>query len=59
MKAELLLDPFRYGRPATPSESIDRVSRRRSAGGRGRVVVALGSLYFSGDIREAVEKLRK
>lgn len=50
----------RYGKPATPRDTIeDGVALARELAGPDGVVVALGSLYFSGDIRKAVEKIKE
>lgn len=50
----------RYGKPATPRDTIDDgVALARELAGPDGVVVALGSLYFSGDIRKAVEKIKE
>ena len=50
----------RYGKPATPRDTIDDgVALAREMAGPDGVVVALGSLYFSGDIRKAVEKIKE
>jgi dihydrofolate synthase/folylpolyglutamate synthase len=60
MKVEELKDTLSvYGLPVTACQSIDAgvAEAVRQAGSDG-VVCALGSLYFSGDIREAVKGLR-
>jgi dihydrofolate synthase/folylpolyglutamate synthase len=60
MKAKKLAEILSAGgMPATPCASIpDGVREAIRQAGESGTVVALGSLYFSGDIREAVEKLK-
>ena len=48
-----------YGRPVTACESIpEGVQEAVKLAGEDGIVCALGSLYFSGDVREAVKKLK-
>ncbi len=60
MKAEKLKEILSvYGKPVTASASIpDGVSEAIKQAGPDGIVCALGSLYFSGDIREAAESLK-
>ena len=49
----------RYGIEATPKGSVDEgVTAAMEKAGADGVVVALGSLYFSGDIRKALEQCK-
>ncbi|SHH52909.1 dihydrofolate synthase / folylpolyglutamate synthase [Sporobacter termitidis DSM 10068] len=61
MQAEKLAELLTaYGLPVKACSTIeDGVAEAISAAGEDGVVVALGSLYFSGDIREAVNALKK
>jgi dihydrofolate synthase/folylpolyglutamate synthase len=61
MKADKLAEFLRNtGKPATACASIpDGVKEAIRQAGEDGIVVALGSLYFSGDIREAVEELKQ
>jgi dihydrofolate synthase/folylpolyglutamate synthase len=60
MKAEKLAELLSAsGMPATPCQTIgDGVAEAVRQAGKDGVAVALGSLYFSGDIRAAVEDLK-
>jgi dihydrofolate synthase/folylpolyglutamate synthase len=61
MKAEKLRDILTvYNKPVTACASIpEGVAVAINQAGEDGVVCALGSLYFSGDIREAVIALKK
>jgi dihydrofolate synthase/folylpolyglutamate synthase len=61
MKAERLAEILsEFSIPAKPCQSIEAgVAEAITDAGPDGIVVALGSLYFSGDIREAVKTLKK